>query len=366
MNILYLAFARIPTEKAHGIQIMKTCEAFSERGATVTLCVPGRNTEIVSDAFSFYNVKKTFEICVAKVPDFVRFGPLGFFISLVLFSERMVWKKIFWSADVIFSRDASVLLQYLLLGRRLVYEAHTAPTGISKMVARRAWKVITISEGLKAAYVKAGVPEQNILVAHDAVDLDDFAGKTFDKGAVREKLGIPRDVSVAMYIGRVDPWKGVKTFLEASKVVPDVRFVVVGEGSQLQEFKKEYLEVIFAGPTPYAILSEVQHAANVLVVPNSALDENSKLYTSPLKVFAHMNAEAPLIASDLPSLREVLNESNAYLVTPDDPEALAQSIESALERKAEAKAKSDQASKDVVQYSWDKRADRILGFLKSN
>jgi hypothetical protein len=42
MKILYLADIRLPTEKAHGLQIMKTCEALAKQGVVVTLLVPSK------------------------------------------------------------------------------------------------------------------------------------------------------------------------------------------------------------------------------------------------------------------------------------------------------------------------------------
>ena len=61
MKILYLAQIRLPTEKAHGIQIMKTCEAFAEQGAEVVLVVPSHRGDIRQDPFEYYRVKRNFK-----------------------------------------------------------------------------------------------------------------------------------------------------------------------------------------------------------------------------------------------------------------------------------------------------------------
>ena len=56
--------------------------------------------------------------------------------------------------------------------------------------------------------------------------------------------------------------------------------------------------------------------ANVLVLPNPASAISSR-FTSPLKLFEYMAAGRPIVASDLPALREVLSpDENAVLVTP--------------------------------------------------
>jgi glycosyltransferase involved in cell wall biosynthesis len=79
-----------------------------------------------------------------------------------------------------------------------------------------------------------------------------------------------------------------------------------------------------------------------------------------------MVSQRPIIASDLPSLREILNENNAILVESDNPKALAQGIEVAL-KKADFSAKiAEKAYQDVQKYTWQKRAKNILSFIKND
>ena len=59
-KIIYLANVRLPTEKAHGIQIVKMCEAFAGLGLEVELVVPNRLNSIQDDIFDYYGVKKNF------------------------------------------------------------------------------------------------------------------------------------------------------------------------------------------------------------------------------------------------------------------------------------------------------------------
>ena len=64
MKLLYIANIRIPTEKAHGLQIVQNCEAFADAGADVTLWVARRvNTPELRDThdiWSHYGVKQNF------------------------------------------------------------------------------------------------------------------------------------------------------------------------------------------------------------------------------------------------------------------------------------------------------------------
>src|SRR3989338_7774332 len=94
MKIIYLANARIPTEKAHGLQIMKMCEAFSllktenrKSKIEVGLIAPRRFNKIKQSPFKYYDVQPIFKITKLPCLDltFFGFGRAGFFIQIFTF-----------------------------------------------------------------------------------------------------------------------------------------------------------------------------------------------------------------------------------------------------------------------------------------
>ena len=105
-------------------------------------------------------------------------------------------------------------------------------------------------------------------------------------------------------------------------------------------------------------------AADVLVLPNSGKEKISRIYTSPLKMFEYMAAGVPIVASDLPSIREVLSEKTAFLFEADDARDLAEKIEMVLENKEGAGERARKALKEVKKYNWEERAGKILDFVK--
>jgi glycosyltransferase involved in cell wall biosynthesis len=359
MNILYIANARIPTEKAHGIQIMKTCEAFAEAGQKVTLLLPWRFNPIKEDPFDYYGIKRNFKIKKVFSIDTVWLGKIGFWIQSMSFALSAFLYSILKKNDIIYSRDELPTFFLSFFKKNVVYEAHMPRFNFA---IKKFDKIVTISDGLKQFYIKNGVEEGEIMVAHDAVDLEKFLVRA-DKYKERKRIGLPQDKSIVMYLGRLDPWKGVETLLEASRLLPEsVQVVIVGEGSEFERFKREYPNVIFAGFLPYRDLAYNQQAADILVIPNSGKSDVSRLYTSPLKVFAHMASGVPIIASDLPSLREVLNEENAWFAESDTPASFAKAISEVLNDEASF-VKTEKALEDVKQYSWDKRVENIINFV---
>ena len=366
MKILYVANARLPTEKAHGLQIMKTCEALARAGSTVELLVPERKTAIAEDPFSYYRVERIFRVRKIWVPDTVSMGKTGFILQHMLFSIRAALYARRADADVVYSRDPVALS---LLGRkrwRAVWETHdSSASRIQRWCARQVPKVVAITEGLRSYWSERGIPAEHIVVAPDAVDLDDFANPE-TKDAARRRLGLPQDTKAALYIGRLDGWKGIETLLEASKLLPkDITVVVIGgEIAQVSAMAQKYPHVRFLGYRPYQELPDNQQAADVLVLPNTARSETSARFTSPLKLFTYMASGIPIVASDLPSIREVLDERSACLVAPDDPRVLAEGIERLLADPAWAAHIAREAAERVKMYSWSKRAETIRDFIR--
>lgn len=352
MKILYLANIRLPTKKAHGIQIMKTCEALARKGVRVTLFVTGRPTDVVEDPFLYYKVEKNFDIVYGYCPNLVSWGRIGFIVMNMIFSQSciyFVWK---FKPDIVYSRDAFLLFDQWLLPQKKILEVHEGKWSFVQKFMRISG-MVAISNGLKEFYSRKGI--KNIVVAHDGVDL-----KEFEVSKKRDS-----NKNTVMYIGHLYGWKGLDSFLDASVIVPEAKFVVIGgTDEEVETLKKKYPQVTFFGYKPYNELPQNQQQADVLVIPNSGKSDISRLYTSPLKVFSYMTSGVSILASDLPSLREILNENNAYFAEADNASSFALKIKYILSHLDEAKIKAEQAKIDVQKYSWDNRAKIILDFLK--
>ncbi|MEQ1561652.1 MAG: glycosyltransferase [Nitrospira sp.] len=367
MKIVYIASIRLPTEKAHGVQIMKTCEAFSENGIKIKLFVPNFIFDKKrQDAFEYYGVKKAFEIKKFFSVRLIRLGPIGFFLETFIFFLSVIFSSDFWLADYVFSRDEMLVVFSGILGKKTIWETHTGSYNFFARVSlKTSTFVVSISKGLKDFYISKDVNPSKIIVAHDGVDLDDFQ-VSLSKEEARKSLGLPLDKKIVLYAGRLDGWKGSETFFEASKSFDDstVAVVVGGEKNQIEMFNKKYPKIIFIGYRPYKELPLFQKTADVLVVPNTGKDNVSRLYTSPLKVFSAMASGVPIVASDLPSIREVLADGgNSVLVLPDSPEALFEGIMGILGDETKAGIIAKQALSDVSGYSWKERVRVVISYI---
>jgi glycosyltransferase involved in cell wall biosynthesis len=385
-KIFYIANIRIPTEKAHGIQIMKTCEALAQQGTPVTLIVPRRFNALKADPFEYYGVQRVFNIVRVPTLDLVFLGKIGFLIETIIFSECATWyirlHSKFGRGKNVYSRDVWPLLNVSLLGWNIFWEAHMGSKSfVTRKLLGRLTGLVAISHGLKKLYMDLGMKEEKIIVSPDAVDVTKFDVQISQQQA-REKLGLPIGAKIVMYIGLLDEWKGYRTFLDASNILSSkTEFsttssgtslsiecaVIGGTDAQISSLKKEYPKVHFLGYKEYSELPQNQKAANVLVIPNSAKFPISQLYTSPLKLFAHMMSGVPIVASDLPSIREIVSEAEVVFCRPDDPVDLAKKIQNVVSSSENDQNRLTLAAKQkVARYTWDNRALEILHFLEKS
>ena len=377
MNILYIANVRLPTERAHGYAIMKLCEEFARAGNTVTLLTSAHRAtagKAGEDPFLYYGIEKNFTLRRVRSTDLLgrstNVGRFSYWIDQLSF-VLMAWLcfgRAILRADVLYVR--SYQLAACLPARKTALELHSVPEGaragglFARAVRRARW-CVAISSGLAEAVRRMlGDGTRKIAVAPDAVDLAKFSALP-SRDEARRTLGLPADKKIALYAGHFYGWKGADVLAAAAAHLPeDVLCVLVGGVDEdYERMVREYgsRENIRIVPfQPPQMMPQYLAAADVVVLPNRSGERISSIYTSPLKLFEYMASGRPIVASDLPSIREVLDERTAILVHPDDPAALAAGIREALTDSARAAVLTKAASEKVRHYTWENRAAGIL------
>jgi glycosyltransferase involved in cell wall biosynthesis len=386
MKITYLANIRLPTEKAHGIQITKMCEAFATLGNEVTLIVPDRSSPIAEGVFSYYGIRENFMVTRLATYNPTTITRFTFTFQSYLFFLQSFFVTLLQRNGLVYSRETIPLLLLALFRRTLIWEAHTKKGPVvTRFLARHCVCVVAISSGLKEALVAAGIPEEKIIVAHDAIDPNDFPAQG-DKGELRRSLGLPIDRKIVGYVGKyrtaglpkgVDGGKGVDELMDAFVVVreriPDALLLVVGlnpEDMVIVHARAALLGIpesarVLIGHVPHSRALSYMSAADILVM-NYPNIEHYAHFMSPLKLFEYMGSGVAIVTSDLPVVREVLDETCAVLVSPGDTPALAEGISMLLaDKEKSATLASSAASRVRSRYTWLGRARGILDALVS-
>jgi glycosyltransferase involved in cell wall biosynthesis len=238
---------------------------------------------------------------------------------------------------------------------------------------RRLDGIIVVASGIKE-YIEDRLSfHPPILVASGAVDLLNFEGLPSQEEA-RRMLNLPLNRRIAAYTGSFgfvppwdyNPWKGTDVMLNAAPLLPSCAFVFAGGGqAEIVELKRRYPadNIVFLGHRAEKDIPTILQAADVLVLPNKSGYVESERYTSPLKLFQYMASGKPIVASDLPSIREIVGDEACFFFQPGDPHALASNVERALTDTATALEKAAQAHSKVR--SWRDRAGRILAFMET-
>ncbi len=363
MKILYLANIRLPTQRAHGVQIMETCAAMAAAGHEVTLAVSSWKSDDEDAIFSYYNLPKSFAIVKVAGVGLVSWGRVGFFARSLLFSlnvRRTIDTGLY---DAVYTRDES------LVRRGFFYEIHDVRRGsFQRHALARAAGIVAITRGLADYCRSAGVGEDRLIVAPGGVDISKFDVPE-GKEACRAKLGLPSDGKIVLYLGHLFSWKGASMLTEAASLISGkVSFLFVGgTDSDVSLFNGRFgsdHRIKLVGYQPRSRVPYYMRAADVLVLPNSGREAVSRLYTSPMKIFEYMASGTPIVASDLPSLREILDGSNAVLAAPDDPKDLARNITRLIGDPGLAGKISEKARTDVERYTWSARVSSIIALMK--
>lgn len=371
-KLIYLENMRLPTEKAHGIQIMKMCEAFAKSGIRVALSVPSFNKD-ADRAFDYYGVEPVFEIDHKyKTPNFRRLNAFIFIVRTVIFFLSFLRSGAYKDANVIFVRDTNLAFLLALFDMPFVWEVHQdfysrrAGYAVNKSLA-----TIFISRGLKEKFMSYGISDSaKLYVCPDAVGAERLE-KDLGQQSARRSVDLPFDVPIVLYSGHLYEWKGAHVIAEAAALSKSgALFVFVGGTDEdVTAFRGKYgnnSNIMILGRKPYSEMSKYKQSATVLVIPNSARFEISKSYTSPLKLFSSMASRRPIIASDLPSLREIIDDSMAFFVPPDDSVGLARMIDYVLLHPEEAKQKALTAFEEVKKHTWDARVKNIKEAIESH
>lgn len=367
-KIYYVANARMPTEKAHGIQIAKMCEALIESGVSVELVVPRRGHDATSMK-EFYGLRVDVPLTYMSVPDWYGKGKIGFLISSFFFVcayWRYLRKKnahgaLVWAIDI----DQFSCIGVAYLGVPYIAEIHDAKprSFVFSLLFRHAHGIVTINTIIKRELIQTfGMEDQKIFVYPNGVDFSLF-GKE-DRVSARLALGIVSDKPIVMYVGRVYDWKGIDVFVDAARHVPEALFYIVGGTAEelraIGAMHEQPENLMCLGSRPFSEIPRWLSAADVLVATGTKKNTYSYLYTSPMKLAEYMVSGCPIVVADTPANREIVADGEVFFYRPDDPVDMAAQIRYILDYPDEAMARAERARQSATTFSWEKRVHAIL------
>ncbi len=377
MRVLYAAFDVVPSPKGASRHITAFARALSAAGHDVTLFTVGLADMPAVGRYADARIIRHH----SADPNFLR--------RATLFGEA-VWKHL---------RDE----EYDLVHFRDIW------SGMAAMRLReqegRTYRTLFEVNGLPSVELKYHYPalreselpsrlrlqERQLLAGADAVVCVSRVTAIYLRsiGAAQERLSvIPNGIDPSLfaphrgkvetarlvYVGTLTEWQGVATLIAAMPEVlaarPDAELQLIGPAKSRYRKALNKLAtrlgldeetVRFLDPVPPELVNDYLQKATVCIAPLTYNDRNVTQGCCPIKVLEYAAAGRPIVAADLPVVRELLNDDEALFFCPGDADDLAHKILGLLSAPHEAGEMGQRASRRVrAEFTWDRAGQRLL------
>jgi D-inositol-3-phosphate glycosyltransferase len=241
-------------------------------------------------------------------------------------------------------------------------------------------RLLTLADGIIAANPderadliwRMGVPSEKVCTIPPGVDIELFHPQS--GAACRVELGIAPDERVVLFVGRIDPIKGIDTLVDAAEIMlargsiePAPTFLIVGgdldaDGAPVgpladvaNSIEQRGIAASFrlVGSQPQDQLPVFYAAADVVAVP-------SRYESFGLVAVEALACGKPVVASRVGGLRFTIDEgTTGFLVKPQSPQALAEALELILSDATLRAAMSAAARPSVARYDWSNVARQV-------
>lgn len=369
MRIDYLSFSEIPSRAANSVHVIKMARSLAAAGHSVRLHACG---DSAVDDFSYYDVLRIFEIVKSPRPPFRGGG--------VILAQRVARAvRAGPLPDLIYGRHLASLLAVSRLGRPLVYEAHSTPSNQLRALAE-SWlfrssgfvRLVVITQALRQAYLRRfpSLSGDRVVTAHDGADLPSVQPTAPDRPWPGRKGALQCGYVGHLYVGR-----GIEMIVALATRLPHADFHVVGGTEEdLAAWVARGLppNMHMHGFIPHGRLGQLFERFDLVLAPYHPVgvgvtgwSGDTARWMSPLKLFEYMAHSKAIVCSDVPVLREVLQDQVTALLVPPADIAAWEAAVRALAARPEWRHSLGEAARRVLEtrYTWDIRARHVLAAL---
>lgn len=228
----------------------------------------------------------------------------------------------------------------------------------------RADRVVAISHAVRDVLLQDGIQPDRIIVVHSGIDAEEV--RAAPQFGVRRLLGLPADtriaVNVAALVGHKDQATLVRAASDLSKSLPDLHWVIAGEGPLRTALEQQIRDRGLTGrvhllgnvPNPWGLIAE----SDVFVMAS----REEGLGTSVLDALA---LDVPVAATGAGGIPEILSEGAGILAPVGDSAALAAAVETLLRDRERRDAVRKQGRLTLERFSADAMADGMLAVYRS-
>ncbi|MBN1796603.1 MAG: glycosyltransferase family 4 protein [Sedimentisphaerales bacterium] len=374
LKIFYISQSSFPSTGAQSVYDMCVSEVFGNRGYDTTLIMKRKfwespPKEYNGDLYEFFGVQHNFKI--KKLFGLPRYTS---------WFQHKAMKYIGNINSLIFAQSVTTASVALDHGHWVLLDRHgLMPPDQEEMLRRRVnlpkfLGTAVVTETLRKDYVEK-IPSlaNKIIAIPNGVKGHKYAQAALNTNKNKEK---GRSKFVSGYLGSYHRGKGVEVILKVANLCPDITFEMYGGNrrvTRLYNVKERYgitelpVNIAIKGGIPQSQVPQKIATFDIALLPNQEhvyMPNGTDIgnWTSPMKMFEYMASGRPIIASDIPVLREVLKDNyNALLVPPTDYAAWRDAIKTLQSSPELRKQLGEQAQKDALEkFSWENRIITIF------
>lgn len=332
MKVLFLAPQPFFEERGTPIAVKLLLETLSERGEEIDLV-----TYHVGEDVEYQNVNIN---RILRIP-FIRTIPPGFSFQKLICDFFLFWKALSLLLKsryyVVHAVEESVFIAYLfkkIWGLEYIYDMDSSLPSqlldkypalsplakffsfLERTAVKNAKLILPVNHALAESLENPG--SGNVIVLHDVSLLQNGAGATAD--AIRKEMDFTG--ILVMYVGNLEKYQGIDLLLEsfthfAGKSNTINLAIIGGKPGDIHKYERISQKlgidsfVRFFGPKPMKNLGRYLSEADILVSPRISG------VNTPMKIYSFLESGKAIVATNLRTHTQVLNNQVAVLVEPD-------------------------------------------------
>lgn len=343
-------------------RVSKTCSTLSEMGYDILLI--GRKLKTSLPLHRDYTTKR-FRLLFNKG-----------FLFYAEYNIRLFFFLMFSKKDILFSNDIDTLLPNYIISKiqrkKIVFDSHELFSEIPELSNRPRVKKIWLS------LEKRIIPKlKHVITVSDAIKHHYHAHYGITATVIRnlpiskETQAVPfnppiTDKKIILYQGSVNIGRGLDLMIDTMPLLDEYLLYIIGDGDILQNLK-EYVsthslekKVIFLGKKTPKELSSLTPNASIGISLEEDLGLNYR-YALPNKIFDYIQANVPVIVSELPEMKAVIEKYKVgEILTKRTIEELALSI-----RSISQKTYTSQLDFAKTALNWENEKEQLIQVFKT-
>lgn len=294
------------------------------------------------------------------------------------YNIRLFFLLLFSKKDILLSNDLDSLPANFLVSKiqnkKLVYDSHElfseVPELVSKPIVKGIWRFLenyfypklrntyTVCDSISKHYQK--IYDTNFLVIKNTP-------LKLNLNTTEPPFELKKDnKKIILYQGAVNVGRGLKLIIDSLEFLPDFKFVIIGTGDIIHDLKEYVVDnklikkVVFLGRISPKELKNITPQADVGVSVEEDLGLNYR-YALPNKLFDYIQAEVPVLVSNLPEMKKIVKKYNTGKIIEDrSPEKVALLIKKIVSTEYTSNLKK--AKKELI---WKYEEEKLLNIFSN-